>query len=179
MSKQSDLDLVKALGSNLSAAANAPAADLEGVVPGFNYAPTDDIRALKSRFWLLFKANQICDEDQITPAVVEEVTGRSLKGHMGHPAFWGWFSNQRVTEIMIEMAAERASETALRMLDPSFPLNDNARVQLIKYVLEFSGRSPPTRRDVKWLDKEVGALDEKDLDAMIEKHLARRALKPS
>lgn len=173
MANPPDRELVAAVGAGLDAATQS-VGELEGVVPGFAYAPTDDVRALKARFWHAFKANPTVDESQVTPALVEAVLGRSVRGYVSHPGFWPWFSNQRVTEALIEMAAERAAETALQMLNPAFPLNDNARVQLIKYVLEFSGRSPPSRKVEKWMDKEVANLDEKELDTLIAKHLAKK-----
>jgi hypothetical protein len=173
MTKREDNALVAAVGVGLSAAAATADDNVEGV-PGFQYAPTDDMRALKSRFWHRFKQNPLIDEEDVTPALVEQLTGRSVQGFTNHPGFWPWFSNTKVTEILIEMAAERAAQTALGMLDPSFPLNDNARVQLIKYVLEFSGRSTQQRSIEKWMDKDVANADEKMLDEMIERHLARK-----
>lgn len=146
---------------------------LEGV-PGFAYVPTDKDRALKAQFWSKFKQNPIVDEADVTPELVKRYTGRDISGLMKHPDFWVWFSNSRTTEQLLEMAAERGAAMAVRMLDPSVVMNDNARVQLIKIVMDYSGRTPPSHKVIKWADRDVAALDEDQLDELIAKLSKKR-----
>lgn len=146
--------------------------------PHLQYHPTPEQRELKARFWLEFRQNPIVDDTDVTPALVEDVLGRSVQGWLTDPKFWTWFSSKDTVRKNLEIAAEQASEWAMLALDPAFPLNDNARVQLVKYVLEFSGRSPPSRKEIKWADRDVAALNEDELNALIEK-LSRKALKES
>lgn len=148
------------------------------LLPQVAYRPNDDQRELKAKFWLDFKQNPLVDTADVSPALVEELTGKPIDHWLKLPGFWDWFksSTTDTTKRYLEVAAEKAAEMAIMMLDPATPLNDNARVQLIKYVLEFSGRSPPQRRDVKWLDREIQDLDAKQLDDLIAKHMRGKAL---
>jgi hypothetical protein len=130
---------------------------------------TEEQRQLKARFWLLFKQNPMTDRDDVTPALVEQVTGKSVHRWLADPKFWAWFTTKDSVKQGLEVAAEKAAELAILYLDPTIPFNDNARVQLIKYVLEFSGRSPPSRKEIKWHDKEIADLTPEQLDALIVK----------
>lgn len=146
------------------------------LVPDLAYHPTEEQRRLKAKFWLAFRNNPITEETMVTPGLVEDMTGKSVQKWLSDPAFWAWFgATKDTTKENLEAAAEKASELAMFYLDPSVPFNDNARVQLIKYVLEFSGRSPPSRKEIKWHDKEIQDLSEEQLDALIAK-LTKRAL---
>ncbi len=145
-------------------------------VPALSYQPTDEQRAIKAKFWLEFKRNPLTDTDNVSPALVEQLGGVSVQKWLSDPSFWDWFCVKDQVKVNLEIAAERASELAMFYLDPSVPLNDNARVQLIKYVLEFSGRAPPSRRDIKVLDREIGEMSEDQLQTYIDKQLARKRL---
>ncbi len=139
-----------------------------------SYQPSEEQRSLKAQFWIAFKANPLCDVDDITPALVNQLTGVDVQKWLSDDRYWPWMATRDSVKLSLEIAAEKAAEMAIAYLDPSVPMNDNARVQLIKYVLEFSGRSPATRREEKWMDKEVGQLNEEQLDALIAKLTAKR-----
>lgn len=133
------------------------------------FQPSHEQRQLKSKFWIDFKSNPIADDRDVTPALVEEVLGRDIRGWLSQPQFWPWFSTRDSTKQFLEVAAEKAAEMAIMLLDPSTPLQDNARVQLIKIVLDFSGRAPASRKEIKWADREVENLSESELDSLIDK----------
>jgi len=143
------------------------------IEPWSEYPATDEQRAIKAKFWIAFKQNPIIDEKDVNAALVQEFTGHSIAGWMSDPAFWRWFSSKDSTKHIIEVAAEKAAELASFYLNPAVPFNDNARVQLIKYMLEFSGRSPPSRKEIKWQDKEIADLTSEQLDALIQKQLEK------
>lgn len=132
------------------------------------------LRQMKARFWQLFYANPLMDVKDITPTVVEQTLGKSVRGHLSNPHFWSWFTTKDSAKQNLEVAAERASELAIYYLNPAVPLQDSARVNLIKIVLEYSGRTPPSRKEVVWQDKEVGSLTSEELDAFINKEVERR-----
>lgn len=144
--------------------------------PQLSYYPTEEQRLVKARFWKAFKANPLTDVVQISPAQVEEMTGHSVQKWLGDKAFWPWFSRSKdTTGEYLEVAAEKAGELAMHFLNPAIEFNDNARVALMKLVLEYSGRAPASRKEVKWHDKEVAELNEDQLDALIDK-LSRKKL---
>lgn len=139
---------------------------------------TAEQRHVKARFWLSFKDNPLTDIKDVTPALVEELTGKSVQKWCSQDvAFWPWFSSKQSTAIGLEIAAERATELCNFYLDPAVPFNDNARVSLIKLVLEYSGRTPPTRREIKWQDKSVGEMTPDELDAYLKKEMAPKVKK--
>jgi hypothetical protein len=148
-------------------------------VPSLAYYPTDAQRELKASFWLAHKKNPLVDDDQITPALVESLTGVSVQCWLSDDKFWSWFSIRDSVKLNLEVAAERASELAMHYMDPSIPFNDNARVQLIKYVLEFAGRAPPLHKVIKWGDKAVADMSENELADYIRKHTPSLPAKPS
>ena len=150
----------------------------EGMLTLPGYPANDEQREVKSRFWTAFKANPLVDERDVTPALGEELTGQSVAGWVSDKRFWPWFVTRQQTEIWLEAAAERAAALALFYLDPAVPMNDNARVSLIKAVLEFSGRNPPTRREIKWADREIATASAEELDAMAEKLSSQARRKP-
>ena len=138
------------------------------------YQADNKLRQLKARFWQLFNSNPLVDVKDITPALAEDLLGKSLKGHLSDPRFWPWFSTKDSAKQNLEVCAERATELALYYLDPAIPLQDSARINLIKIVLEFSGRTPPARKEIKWQDREIGDLSQEDLDAFIQKEVDRQ-----
>lgn len=140
-------------------------------------AATEEQRQLKSRFWLAMRANPIAEDTQVSPALVEQLTGKSVQKWLSDERFWPWFSTKDSTKQYLEVAAEKAAELALFYLNPAVPFNDNARTSLIKIVLEYSGRTPPSTKVVKWQDKEIGDLSEDQLNAFIDKLLESRARK--
>ncbi len=141
---------------------------------GTVHNPSDDERTLKARFWLKFRENPIIDSDDVTAALVAQLTGdESIHEYVKVKGFWAWFNVKDQVKENLEIAAERASELALAMLDPMYKCNDNARVQLVKYVLEFAGRAPATRKEVKWADKDINEMSSEQLDALISKMTAR------
>lgn len=150
--------------------------------PWAEFPASDEQRAIKAKFWLTLKANPIVDEKDVTPSLVEELIGKSVTQWTASPEFWTWFKDKDTTKASLEVAAEKAAELAVFYLNPAVPFNDNARVQLIKYVLEFSGRSPPSRKEIKWQDKDIAGLNEEQLIALIEKmtgtSLAKSPLPP-
>lgn len=146
--------------------------------PGMAYDPSDDQRKVKAKFWLRFRENPVIDRKDVTPALVEQLTGVSVQAWTKDTGFWDWFNVSDQVKENLEIAAERASELALKFLDPLVPMNDNARVQLIKYVLEFAGRAPPQRKEVKWHDKEIAEMTQEQLDALIAR-LTSRATPPT
>ena len=159
----------------------APKAVLAAVREGLPAIPvepswTDEQRQLKARFWLQHKQNPLNDKDDITPIMVEQATGKSVRKWLDDSAFWAWFATRDSVKQGLEVAAEKAAELAILYLDPSVPFNDNARVQLIKYVLEFSGRTPPSRKEIKWHDKEIADMTPEQLDAFIAKQQNVRAI---
>lgn len=147
-------------------------------VPALTYQPTDTQREVKAKFWLAFKDNPLCETDAVNPAVIEQLTGVDVQAWSRDKRFWAWFTIKDQVRLNLEIAAERASEMAMMMLDPAHPMNDNARVQLVKYVLEFAGRTPPSRKEIKWADKEVGDMSPEELKALIDK-LTAKQLTPS
>ena len=144
--------------------------------PASAYIATQEQQRLKASFWLAFKSNPIADVDSISPALVEQLTGKSVQSWLSNPAFWEWFKVKNEVVENLEVAAMRAAELAIHYLDPSVPMNDNARVALMKLVLEFSGRTPPARKEIKWLDKEVADLSPEQLDALIAKLSSQKKL---
>ena len=165
MSKKNDGALVSSLGKELACL----------VEPTW----TREQLKLKAKFWLAFKSNPLQGEEDVSPALVEELTGTSVQQWLSDPQFWPWFSTRDEVKENLEVAAMKAAELAVYYLDPSVPFNDNARTQLIKYVLEFSGRSPPSRKEIKWHDREVADLTPDQLDALIENLLKKQKLPAS
>jgi hypothetical protein len=157
-------------------AAIGDGAQLLSLTPGFE-AATDEMRQLKSRFWLALRSNPIAEDTAVSPALVEQLTGRSVQKWLSDERFWPWFSTRDSTKQYLEVAAEKAAELALFYLNPAVPFNDNARASLMKLVLEYSGRTPPSTKVVKWQDKEIGELSEDQLNAFIDKLLESRARK--
>ena len=140
------------------------------LIPAVSYPATEEQRRVKAKFWIEFRANPLVDKDAVTPNHILDLVGYDVSKWMGDSRFWSWFASTNDTiKENLEIAAEKASELALYYLDPSTFLNDNARVQLIKYVLEFAGRTPPTRKEIKWHDKEIADLSHDQLDALISK----------
>lgn len=146
------------------------------VLPQVLFVPTPEQRELKAKFWLEFLANPIIDNTDISPLVVEEYLGRPISAWMKQPNFWQWFKSRDMTKRYLEIAAEKACELAIMYLDPAIPMQDSARVNLMKIVLEFAGRTPPVRKEIKWQDQDVASLDDQQLDALIAK-LSRKAAK--
>jgi hypothetical protein len=138
------------------------------------FLPTSEQLNAKAKFWIAFRQNPVVDERDVTPAMVEDLLGRPIQSWLAEPKFWEWWSERDTAGRQIQVAAEKAAELAVYYLDPSVPLNDNARIQLIKYVLEFSGRTPPSRREIRWADKEVAELSERELDELINKLSQKR-----
>lgn len=147
------------------------------LLPEVLFNPTEEQRELKAKFWFEYNANPLIDDDQITPTVVSDVLGRDISSWTKQPHFWDWFKSRDIVKRRLEVAAEKASELAIALLDPSVPMQDSARVNLIKIVLEFAGRTPPVRKETKWHDKEIGELDDQQLDALIEKMIAQSSTK--
>ena len=151
------------------------------LTPGYP-DPSEEQRHLKSRFWLALRSNPIADDSEVSPALVEQMTGKSVQKWLGDDRFWPWFSTKDSTKVHLEHAAEKASELAMYYLNPAVPMNDNARVSLIKTVLEFSGRTPPTTKVVKWQDADVASMSEDQLrafvDKMVESQVRRKLPKP-
>ncbi len=147
------------------------------LLPEVMFIPSAEQRELKAKFWIEFRANPIADDADVTPALVEEILGHSIAGWLRQKHFWQWWSARDITKRYLEVGAEKAVEMALMYLDPAVPMQDSARVNLIKLVLEYAGKTPPVRKEIKWADRDIADLSDEQLDALIEK-LSRKKLKP-
>ncbi len=146
------------------------------LTPGYDEA-TDEQRQLKSRFWLALRSNPIAEDTEVSPALVQQLTGRSVQKWLSNENFWPWFATRDTTRQYLEVSAEKAAELAMFYLNPAVPFNDNARVSLIKIVLEYSGRTPPSTKVVKWQDADVANMSEDQLNAFIDKMVDARMAK--
>lgn len=166
----------------MSKPTHEPKAVLAAVRDGLPAIPvhpswSEEQRQFKARFWLKFKQTPLIDAEDVTPALVEQLMGKPIPLHWRDDrSWWPWFGTKDSVKQGLEVAAEKAAELAILYLDPTVPFNDNARVQLIKYVLEFSGRTPPSRKEIKWHDKEIADMTPDQLEAYIEKQSRQKAV---
>jgi hypothetical protein len=130
-----------------------------------DFRPTDLQVKAKVRFWTRQADNPLADSASVTRQIAIQVTGdQRLAGWWSLPGFADWFTNR-----------DEFRERAEYLVECDDPKVVNAQVQLIKAIIEASGRGPATKKEVKYLDEGVGKLDATQLEQLLSKNTKRLA----
>lgn len=145
------------------------------------FKPTKDQARAKAQFFNKYEKNQLLGPvDTLSIQVMEKLAGeKDLNRWMQEPGFRNWFLNNEYNKELLESAVELSIKEALNILEmPSDGEKGSPKpsdkLSAMKIILEYAGYAPKKQATVEYQDKEIAAMDEENLDRMINKALAQQ-----
>ena len=147
----------------------------EAVVLQAMFVPTDTMRRAKSAFWIKFAQSPMADEANITQSMAVRLSGSSSVAEWWKMVgFRDWFTNKMEWATEIESLAHLALRVARDILnDPEAPAT--AKVNLIGKIGELANKIPAKTKEIKYVDKTIGDMNEDQLAEYIAKNTSKEA----
>lgn len=142
---------------------------LAAAAEDLGFQPEPDHRRVKAAFWAKFYEDPKMDRDRVTLAAVQQyLPDYRLRKWWSMPGFKEWFTNKdewRQKQEYLVMLAQDEAERIL--LDRN--ANANAKVGLIKFLVESIGRASPKMKEVKMLDDAIHKMTPEQLEEFVKK----------
>lgn len=97
---------------------------------------TEQDIALKSQFWRTIEGNPLIDVNTLTPENIEKILKKKIKS-IYNPEYLDWFLNKSSIGDKLEYLLQLALSSAEKIFQSSDPKLTQAKIFLIKTVLEF------------------------------------------
>jgi hypothetical protein len=134
------------------------------------FIPSPPQRKCKSKFWITMHEDPQADPNNINVTMAVNLTGnRQLEHWWKQPGFEDWFKGKEEFRERVEYLCQIGLDTAEEILLSDDPKAVNAKVSLIKVLMEAGGKISKTK-EVKILDEAVQKMNKAQLEAYIKKH---------
>lgn len=135
------------------------------------FVPSPLQRKAKASYWSVVSSNPLLDTDrELTLAQIQQVVNDArLDKWWSEPGFKDWFANKDEFRQKLEYLCMLAQDTAEEILISEDPRSVNAKVSLIKVLLEAGGKVAPRQKEVKYLDEQINKMDIKQIEEVLKK----------
>jgi hypothetical protein len=143
---------------------------VEYIANDLTYIPSPEQRRLKQAFWARFNDNPICDPQDISKSVVDELAPDYRLGRWWpQPGFKEWFSNKEEFREEVDALVFLALDRMKRILISEDPKMAGAQVSAAKLLMDVGRKMPPKVGSEKFLDEKIHQMDKKQLEEYISR----------
>lgn len=133
------------------------------------YRPSARQREFKAMFWNMWTSGP----SQVGAPTVEDAIRLTSCATIGSwskdPKFKGWFFNEDEFGQRADFLANQALDVIQEVMASEKAAD---RLNAAKFAVEVAGKAKKAKTEIKFLDDEVGNMDEKQLEDFIRKHKA-------
>lgn len=134
------------------------------------------LKQAKARFWKTVSNNPMYPNPaDLAHVVMAQAAGMpTLAGKLSEEGFKDWFLNNQHNKELMEVGAGYAIEKLIDILQDSDvgekgAASVNNQVASAKILLEMAGYGPSKNKTVEYKDKEIGNMDEEELEDFLRK----------
>jgi len=146
------------------------ASSLIGASADLVFIPSPPQRQTKAKFMVSLEENPSVDPSEVSLAAAIQITGDSrLEKWWKRPGFADWFRGKEEFKERLEYLCQLGLDTAEDILLSDDPKSVNAKVSLIKVLLESGGKMPAKGKEVKFLDEAVQKMNKQQLEQQLKR----------
>lgn len=133
------------------------------------FIPSPAQRKAKAKFWMAVKDNPSVDPNNISASQAESIiNNQSVRKWWAQPGFKEWFKGKEEFRERLEYLCQVGLDTAEEILLIDDPKAVNAKVSLIKVLLEAGGKIDKGKQ-IKLLDESVQKMSKAQLEEYMKK----------